>query len=258
MVFEGNQIHELSKNYLNQLVEFLKATSLDSHWFLWEYVTFTNNCHFILCPLTFTGKSSVFLFVYCFLSALVRCYCSRVWSIHLRSDISNLKLKKKKTVVWSWYWLKMHPNVSILTQLRLRSRWSADMKTSEQRRVEKRREKDALPLRSAETPYVHLICIHVCLIRRQTLSLRFSSKPANDWLQKFIVWPHWFKDEWTYYALKRCVKALARQDSSLISPLPDKRQHGGVGGGWGDGGGWRQQSWRRDTRWERGVNGGGR
>lgn len=131
----------------------------------------------------------------------------------------------------------MHPNVSILTQLRLRSRWSADMKTSEQRRVEKRREKDALPLRSAETPYVHLICIHVCLIRRQTLSLRFSSKPANDWLQKFIVWPHWFKDEWTYYALKRCVKALARQDSSLISPLPDKRQHGGVGGGWG---GWRR------------------
>lgn len=84
------------KNYLNQLVEFLKATSLGSHWFLWEYVTFTNNCHFILCPLTFTGKSSVFLFVYCFLSALVRCYCSRVWSIHLRSDISNLKLKKKK------------------------------------------------------------------------------------------------------------------------------------------------------------------
>lgn len=92
-------------------------------------------------------------------------------------------------------------------------------------------------LRIWQRLYVHLICIFVCAKSNTLLSdfggrpylCVFSSKPANEWLltlQKFIIWPHWLKDEWTYYALKRHVKALARRDSGLISPLPDKRQHG--------------------------------
>lgn len=89
----------------------------------------------------------------------------------------------------------------------------------------------------SDCTYVHLICILVCAksntllsdLEADFISMFFLSKSANDWLltlQKFIIWLHWLKDEWTYYALKHHVKALARQDSGLISSLPDKRQHG--------------------------------
>lgn len=94
--------------------------------------------------------------------------------------------------------------------------------------------------------------LHICLCKIQHCPVWFrgrpyrtvySLKPANEWLltiQKFIIWPHWLKDEWTYYALKRHVKSLALRDSSLISSLPDKRQRGGdMGQRWQRGGvGW--------------------
>lgn len=72
---------------------------------------------------------------------------------------------------------------------------------------------------------------------------------------------HWLKDEWTYYALKRHVKSLARRDSCLISSPPDKRQHGGDTGrgleaeavrgrGW-----WRGKGRAGGARCEEGVEG---
>lgn len=107
---------------------------------------------------------------------------------------------------------------------------------------------------------LHLICIFACAKTRPSpvwfggrpyLSV-YSLKAANEWLltlQKFIIRSHWLKDEWTYYALKRHVKSLARRDSSLISPPADKRQHGGeTGQRW-------RRGWRRRQQWRRGIDG---
>lgn len=106
--------------------------------------------------------------------------------------------------------------------------------------------------------HIHLCKIQHCPVwfRGRPYRTVYSSKPANEWLltiQKFIIRLHWLKDEWTYYALKRHVKSLARRDSSLISSLPDKRQRGGDmgqqwqkgGGGGGEGVWWRGRGKRR-------------